>query len=156
MIENQADEKNENMRFEELKKILGHPSDVTGLKKCLVCLKLFLDSEYQPHVSTHLKEPLLEVEKIGSSEWLEKNDGLIIKSSRLIVDPLEKLDVNLKTQLDEFLAKQPKELKEKDLMKLLNQDFDQQLHKFYILPGRKLHKNLRYNLTPDPRPFTLP
>lgn len=134
---------------------LGHLSGSEELKICLVCVKTIPSTEYLSHVSTHLKDVNVELEKIASPEWLRKNEGLVIKSKNRIFDPFENLDENLKNQLKAFLKQQPKEMSEKDLIQLLNKDFEEKLHRFYIRPGHKLHKNLQYKLQPDPKPFSL-
>lgn len=140
-----------------LKKILGHPADVSGLKKCLVCLKIFLDCEYMDHVATHLKESVTQVEKLGSREWFTKNDSLIIKQSKPIIDPLEGLDEETKASvLEEYRRKFASQIGEDELMQLLNQDYAQNLQQFYIHPDRRLHQGIQYKLQPDPKPFHLP
>lgn len=109
------------------------------------------------HVATHLKEPVANVEKLGSPEWFALNESLIIKQSKPIVDPLEGLDEETKVQVTkEYLEKLAPLTREDDLMQLLSQDYDQQLHKFYTHPQSKLHEDIQYTFQPDPKPFNMP
>jgi len=129
-------------RFKTWKETLGVNEPVEGKKKCLVCNGQIDIANYVAHVKSHeRKEPRIPIIFKESEEFLKAHDGLIIKSNLPLIreDAKEFQDI--------------KHMETDDLFKLLSDDYLVESMVFYIQPGVKLHQNLSYDVSVNPKPF---